>query len=469
MNNKNNTLSNGAYPLRWKALAVLCAAQFMVIMDTSIIGVALPAIQQALNFPSQNLHWIFNAYVIVFGGLLILGGKFSDIFGPKKIFLLGFVLLTISSLFTGIAWSELSLNAGRAIQGLSAALIAPSALTLLMTMFQDPKEVGKALGFWGASAAAGGSAGVFLGGVLTDFLSWRWTFFINIPIGILVLIFGSSLLLKGQKQKGSIDIIGSLLLTAAISLLVYVLVTMESGGLFSSSSLTTLGAAILAFVLFVFIQKNKKDQLIPFSLFKVKNLVSANWIMALLAGAWIPLWFFFNLFLQNILGFSAFESGLALLPMTIAIMILMVFLSGKIVATFGIKGSIISGLILLTLSLVWFAFLPANSEYFSSVIWPSLLAASGMSMAYVPATMASLSGAKPEEAGIASGLVNSTYQVGSAIGLAIAVAVSSYAASKLDSEVSETIKLIHSYSKAFITAACLSALATLIAAFGLKK
>lgn len=294
-------------------------------------------------------------------------------------------------------------------------------------------------------------------------------FFINIPIGILVLIFGSSLLLKGQKQKGSIDIIGSLLLTAAISLLVYVLVTMESGGLFSSSSLTILGAAILAFVLFVFIQKNKKDQLIPFSLFKVKNLVSANWIMALLAGAWIPLWFFFNLFLQNILGFSAFESGLALLPMTIAIMILMVFLSGKIVATFGIKGSIIFGLILLTLSLIWFAFLPADSEYFSSVIWPSLLAASGMSMAYVPATMASLSGAKPEEAGIASGLVNSTYQVGSAIGLAIAVAVSSYAASKLDSNVSETIRLIHSYSKAFITAACLSALAALIAAFGLKK
>ncbi|MEQ8535788.1 MAG: MFS transporter, partial [Imperialibacter sp.] len=193
---------------RWAALAILCTAQFMVIMDTSIIGVALPAIQEALNYTPSELSWIFNAYVIIFGGVLLLGGKLSDLHGPKKVFLWGFAVLTAASLLTGLAWSETSMNIGRAMQGLGAALIAPSALSLLMTIFTDPKELAKAFGFWGASAAAGGSAGVFLGGVLTDYASWRWTFYINIPMGIFVMIAGAMLLVSGNRRKGKIDYMG---------------------------------------------------------------------------------------------------------------------------------------------------------------------------------------------------------------------------------------------------------------------
>ncbi|HCS19140.1 MAG TPA: MFS transporter [Bacteroidetes bacterium] len=464
MKKKTLISESGNYANRWKALAVLCAAQFMVIMDTSIIGVALPAIQKALNYEANALHWIFNAYVIVFGGLLLLGGKLSDTLGPKKIFMTGFVILSLASLFTGFAWSEASMNVGRAIQGLGAALIAPSALTLLMTMFTEPKEIGKALGFWGASAAAGGSAGVFLGGVLTDFMDWRWTFFINLPIGIAVILFGSGLLLKGDKQKGKIDAFGSLLITAAISVLVYTLVTLEGSGLLSLRTLGLLAVSLLLFLVFIAIQKRSRNQLIPLVIFRAKNLVAANVITALLAAAWIPLWFFLNLYLQQILGFTAFHSGLALLPMTLAIMVLMVLFSGKIVARLGVKGALSTGLLLLSGSLVWLAFLPANSSYFVHVIWPTLLAATGMSMAYVPATIAAMSSVKPEETGIASGLVNSTYQVGSALGLALAVAVSAYVVSTQSLEIPGS-----GFQAAFLFAAAISLLGFLTTRLKLIK
>lgn len=454
---------------RWAALAVLCAAQFMVIMDTSIIGVALPAIQFDLRYTPSELQWIFNAYVIVFGGFLLLGGKLSDLYGPKNIFMAGFAILTGASLLTGLAWSETSMNVGRAAQGLGAALIAPSALTLLMTIFTDPKELGKAFGFWGASAAAGGSAGVFLGGVLTDYASWRWTFFVNIPMGVIVMIAGASLLIAGHRQKTNIDYLGAILVTLATMLTVYTLVMIDKNGWMSATTAWLSITSIALFTIFVIYQKYSRNPLLPLSIFRVPNLSIGNIVLALLAGAWIPLWFYLNLYLQQSLGYTAFASGLALLPMTVAIMILMVGVSGKLIEKFGFKKNLVAGLLALTASLLWFSMAPSDGTFITSVLGPSLLGALGMSLAYIPGTMAAMSGAKPDEAGLASGLANTTYQVGSAIGLAIvvAIAISVTKDASLTANAKEAVNT--GFQSAFRVAALISGLGTLAALFGIKK
>lgn len=410
------------YAKRWAALAVICTAQFMVIMDTSIIGVALPAIQKDLGYSSSDLQWIFNAYVILLGGLLLLGGKLSDMFGPRKVFMWGFGILTSASLLAGLAWNETSMNIGRALQGAGSALIAPAALTLLMTMFTDPKELGKAFGFWGASAAAGGSAGVFLGGLLTEALSWHWVFYINIPLGLMVLLMSKPFLVEGLKQKGKLDLLSAGIATLSLVMLVYGIVSPEQT---TFARVTIILISILLFFVFIIRQKRSKNALLPLSIFKAPNLSSGNIVMMLMAGSWIPLWFFLNLYLQQVLQLSAFKSGLALLPMTIVIMILMVGVTGKIVERFGFKLPLIAGLIALSCSLLLFAQVDADGSFLVDVLPASILGAIGMSLAYIPGTIASMSGAKPEETGLASGISNTSYQVGSAIGLAVVVAISS--------------------------------------------
>lgn len=458
------------YSKRWSALFLLCAAEFIVIMDTSIIGVALPAIKADLGYSQSGLQWIFNAYVILFGGFLLLGGRLSDLFGARKIFMWGFGILSGASLLAGIAWSEAALNTGRALQGLGSALIAPAALTLVLSKFTDPKELNKALGFWGASAAAGGSAGVFLGGAITEWLSWHWVFLINIPIGIAVLFFSRNLLFKGNTQKGKVDIAGAIFATAALILAVYAIVSAESAGWKSIQTIGLLALSILLLIIFLMIQKQKKEPLVPLSIFKVPNLSPGNLVMALLAAAWIPLWFFLNLYLQQTLHYSAFNSGLALLPMTIAIMLLMVGVTGKLVARFGFKTNLIAGLMALTASLFLFSIIPSDGTFLVNVLPASLLGALGMSLAYIPGTIASMSGAKPGETGLASGLVNTSYQVGSALGLAIVVAI---AAAKTNAVkitgATDTAALNEGFQTAFFSAAVVSAIAVIIAAFSIKS
>ncbi len=443
------------YAKRWAALAVICTAQFMVIMDTSIIGVALPAIQKDLGYSSSGLQWIFNAYVILLGGLLLLGGKLSDMFGPRKIFMWGFGILTVASLLAGLAWSETSMNIGRALQGAGSALIAPAALTLLMTMFTEPQELGKAFGFWGASAAAGGSAGVFLGGVLTETLSWNWVFLINIPLALIVLMMSKPYLVEGRKQEGRLDIMSALLGTGSLVLLVYGIVSADQT-IMSRVALLIVSAILL--IIFIIKQKGNKHALLPLSIFKAPNLTAGNIVMMLLAGSWIPLWFYLNLYLQQVLQLSAFNSGLALLPMTIIIMVLMVGFTGKIVAKFGFKSTLIAGLIALTGSLILFTQVDANGSFLTDVLPASVLGAIGMSLAYIPGTIASMSGAKPEETGLASGISNTSYQVGSAIGLAVIVAI---ATSFITDPNVETIT--SSIKVAFSAAAVVSGAAILIA------
>lgn len=458
------------YSKRWAALFLLCTAQFIVIMDTSIIGVALPAIKEDLGYSQSGLQWIFNAYVILFGGFLLLGGRLSDLYGARKIFIWGFALLSLASLLAGLAWSPEVLNAGRALQGLGSAFIAPAALTLVMSMFTDPAELNKALGFWGASAAAGGSAGVFLGGVITEWLSWHWVFLINIPLGLIVLLASPRLLLTGATQKGKVDIAGAILATAALVLMVYTIVSAEHAGWQSLQTIGLLGLSLVLFIVFITIQKRKSDPLIPMDIFRVPNLSPGNLVMALLAGAWIPLWFFLNLYLQQTLNYSAFHSGLALLPMTIAIMILMVGVTGKLVARFGFKSNMIAGLIALAGSLFLFSNIPADGTFVVDVLPASLLGALGMSLTYIPGTIASMSGAKPEETGLASGLVNTSYQVGSALGLAIIVAIS---AAKSNAErfsgATDADALNAGFQTAFFSAALVCIVATVITAVSIKS
>ncbi|WP_068617705.1 MFS transporter [Paenibacillus tuaregi] len=414
-----------ADPKRWMGLALLCLANFMVIMDTSIIGVALPAIKEALGYSQESLQWVFNAYVIFFGGLLLLGGKLSDLLGHKRMFMWGFLILTLASLLAGLAWNENVLNIGRALQGFGSALIAPSALTIVMTLFSgNPKELGKAMGFWGASAAAGGSAGVFLGGVITQWLSWEWTFLINVPVGILALLLSLGLLPKGTRGKGSIDIIGSLFVTAALVLIVYGIVTAEHNGWGAPTTIWTLISGAALFILFLIIQAIKKEPLIPLKIFKTPNLAAGNIALIMLSGGWIPLWYFLNLYMQQVLKFSAFTGGVALLPMTILIAIFMIAVTGKLIAKFGMKANIVIGLTALGTSLILFSNnTPVNGSFLINVLPASLLGALGMSLAYIPSMMTAMSGAKPDEAGLASGLANTSYQIGSAISLAVMVTI----------------------------------------------
>jgi len=348
-------------PRRWWALALIAVAQFLVIMDTSIIGVALPEIQRAIGFSQAELSWVFNAYVVAFGGLLLLGGRLADLYGARRVFALGFAILTGASLLTGVATSEALLLAGRALQGLGSALIAPAALTMLMMLFShDPKELTRAMALYGAAAPAGGTAGVFLGGLLTDWIDWRWVFFVNVPVGLLVLAATTGVLPAGLARRGSLDVVGALSVTAALSLAVYGIVRAPEVGWGAAETLLVLGAAVALLALFVGVQAARREPLMPLSIWTAPNLAAANGAMALLGAAWIPMWFFLNLYLQQVLGYGAFEGGLALLPMTVTIMVLMVGVTARVVGRFGFKAPLVVGMLVLAAGVAWLSLAPVE-------------------------------------------------------------------------------------------------------------
>jgi len=471
---KTNVISEaqsntGPDPRRWKALVVLSLAQFLVILDTSIIGVALPTIQQHFGFSQSELQWIFSAYVIVFGASLLLGGRLSDILGQRKIFVIGFGILAGASILAGIAPTGDVLIAARAFQGIGAALIAPAAMSMVLNLFTMPNERKKAMGIWGAAAPAGGTAGVFLGGMITAYFDWPWIFLINAPIGIAVLALTRPLLPQGLRQKGKVDFPGAISITVALIMLVYAIVTANDNGW---TSVPTIGLAIGSAGLlaaFLAIQKRSKYPLIPLGIFKVHNLKSSNLVMALLGAAWIPMWFFLNLYLQQVNGYGPFESGLSLLPMTAAIMIIMVGASTRIISRLGVKTSMVAGLSLLTAAMVLLSAMPSNGGSFVLHVLPaSLVAAAGMSLAYIPVLMSAVSHAKQKESGLASGIVNTSYQIGSALGLAIIVALAS---SQIQAESSKVgpISGLNDFQLPFIGAGIIAGLASIIAVVSIKK
>ena len=461
-------------PNRWKALTVLSVAQFLIILDTSIIGVALPTIQEHFGITQTDLQWIFNAYVITFGALLLLGGRLSDIVGQRKVFTIGFLILTGASVLAGIAMSNDMLILARVLQGLGAALIAPSALSIVMNLFSANKpELNKAMGIWGAAAPAGGTAGVFLGGIITAWFDWPWIFLINVPIGIAVLALIPKLIPKGVKKKGSIDYLGAITITASLGLLIYSIVTAYENGWTSIQTTLLVSTSIGLFVGFIAIEKRSKDPLIPLRIFKTPNLLSSNIVMALLGASWVSMWFFLNLYLQQILHYGPLESGLALLPMTGLIMVMMTWLMPKLIGKLGVKENLIVGLGLLTVGLILFSFTPANSEQVNNdnnhiflvyVLPASIISSLGMSFSYIPILISAISNARNEESGVASGLVNTTYQIGSALGLAIMVSLSTSHSDLLIAIGTNMLEASNQgFHLAFIGAAIISAIASLTA------
>ena len=451
---------------RWKGLALIAAAQFVVIMDTSIIGVALPRMQADLGFSQEDLSWVFNAYVVAFGGLLLLGGRLSDIFGARRMFGLGWAVLLTGSVVAGVAASPAVELTARAVQGAGAALIAPSALTLLMMLFgSNPRDLTKALAVYGAAAPAGGTAGVFLGGVITEYLSWPWVFYLNVPIALIAMAATPVLLPRGGARTGSVDVLGAITVTIGLGTVVYAIVRAPEVGWNAATTWWTLGAGGLLLAGFLALQNSRKEPLVRLGIFRTPNLGAANLVQLLLGGAWIPMWFFLNLYLQQVLGYSAFPSGAALLPMTLLIMLGMIALAPRAMAAFGPKVLVVSGMALLSVGLGWLAFVRPDGSYWVDVLPASLVAALGMSLAFIPSLGTAISSARPTEAGLASGIVNVSYQVGSALGLAAMTAV---AASAGADELGDLDSLTNGFSAAFIGAAAIAALGMVIAGVTLR-
>jgi EmrB/QacA subfamily drug resistance transporter len=443
---------SSAPPRRWLGLAVIATAQFMVIMDTSIIGVALPDMQRALDFSADGLTWVFNAYVVAFGGLLLLGGKLSDLFGARRIFVTGWAVLAAGSIVAGVASNPATELVGRAVQGAGSALIAPAALTLLMMLFAPrPAELTKALAVYGAAAPAGGTAGVFLGGVLTQYASWAWVFFINLPIAALVLaLTAGSLPGAAMGARARVDVLGAITVTAGLAVSVYAVVSAPDAGWGAARTWLLLAAAAALLIAFVALRAIRRDPLVRLAIFTAPNLGAANLAQALLGAAWIPMWFFLNLYLQQVLELSAFLSGAALLPMTGLIMLGMVVLAPRVMAKLGPKTPLVAGLLTLAAGLLWLSRIDANGTYAVDVLPASLVAALGMALAFIPSLGTAISAARPEEGGLASGLVSTSYQVGSALGLAIATAIAAAAGT---SKTGDVVAASHGYSAAFLLAA----------------
>ncbi|MFC4906249.1 MFS transporter [Actinomadura gamaensis] len=442
-------------PRRWWALLVLATAQFMVIMDTSIIGVALPDMQRDLGFSPGGLQWVFNAYVVVFGGLLLLGGRLADLLGARRVFAAGWAVLAGGSVVAAAAqdaWVELL---GRGIQGVGGALITPAAMALLMATFgANPRELGRAMALYGAAAPAGGTAGVFLGGVLTQWLSWPWVFVIYIPIGLATLAAVPAVLPAVAARRGSVDLLGAVSVTGGLALAVLAVVRAPEQGWGAASTLLELGGAAALLVLFAIVQKAVREPLAPPTIWRVPGLAAANLAFALLGAAWIPAWYFLNLYLQQVLGFGAFASGAALLPMTVTIMVLMIGVTGRLMARFGMKPLAVTGLLVLALGLAGLTFVRPDGSFAADVLAASLVAALGMSLAFIPTMMSALAGAPAEQAGLASGIVNTSYQVGSALGLAGATA---FAASHGADALGDAVRLTDGFRAAFLVAAVIAA------------
>jgi EmrB/QacA subfamily drug resistance transporter len=451
-----------AHQRRWTALAVIALAQFMVIMDTSIIGVALPEIRTDLGFSPEDLSWVFNAYVIALGGLLLLGGRLSDLLGARRVFSLGWAVLAVGSLGAGLADGPGVEIASRAVQGVGAALIAPSALTLLMSLFGgNPQELMKAFAIYGAAAPAGGTAGVFLGGVITEWISWPWIFYINIPIALVVLTIVPRVMPVTPSRRGSVDLVGAVTATAGLALAVFGVVRAPEEGWGSAATLLSIGGGIVLLALFVVVQASRREPLMRLSILRTPNLAAANLAQILLGAAWIPMWFFLNLYLQQVLGFGAFEGGAALLPMTGAIMLLMVVVAPRVVNRFGFKAPIVAGLLLLSAGMAVMSLVRPDGSFVVDVLPASLIAAGGMALAFIPSLGTAIQSAKPEEGGLASGIVNTSYQVGSALGLA---AMTALASAQGADQLGDAAALTGGYSAAFLGAAGIALAGALLAA-----
>jgi EmrB/QacA subfamily drug resistance transporter len=405
---------------RWIALALLCIAQFVVVLDASITNVALPTIGASLSISQDNLSWVVNAYVLTFGGFLLLGGRLADLLGRRRVFMFGLVLFALASLAGGFAESEGFLIAARAVQGLGAAILSPAALSIITTTFRDGSERNKALGVWGAVAGSGGAAGVLLGGILTEYAGWEWVLWVNVPIGIAAAVLAPYLVResRSESETRAFDFAGAFSVTAGLSALVYALVEAPDAGWGSAQTIGLLAAAVALMGAFVAVELRSASPLVPFSIFRNRTLTGANVVGILTGASLFSMFFFISLYMQNVLGYSAIKAGLSYLPLAGSI-IIAAGVASALVTKVGYKPILATGMALIAAGLVWFSQISPDGTFLGDILGPSLLAAVGLGFAFVPQTIAAVSGVKERLAGLASGLINTSQQVGGALGLAV--------------------------------------------------
>jgi EmrB/QacA subfamily drug resistance transporter len=406
------------------ALLLLAMTQFVVVIDASIVNIALPSIGTALHFSQNDLSWVVNAYTLTFGGFLLLGGRLADLMGRRRMFMTGLVLFSAASLLGGLAQSEAWLIGARALQGLGAAIVSPAALSIIATTFAEGEERNRALGVWGAVAGAGGAAGVLLGGILTSGLSWRWVLFVNVPIGLLCTFLAPRILneSRAEVETRDFDVPGAVTVTAGLSLLVYALVDAVNVGWGSAATLGKVGAALALLAAFIVIESRRRAPLMPFSIFRLRTLRGADIVALLIGMSLFSMFFFVSLYMQQVLHFSPLKAGLSYLPLAVGI-ILSAGAASALVTRFGFKPVLLTGLLFVAAGLLWFSQVRAHGSFVADVLGPSLLAAVGLGLSFVPVTIAAVTGTTPKEAGLASGLVNTAQQVGGALGLAILATV----------------------------------------------
>jgi len=452
---------------KWLALALLALTQFVIVLDASIVNVALPSIGRALAFSQDDLSWVVNAYTLTFGGFLLLGGRLADLLGRRRIFIAGLVLFSVASLAGGLAQSDVWLVAARAVQGLGAAIISPAALSLVTTMFAEGAERNRALGVWGAVAGSGGAAGVLLGGVLTEYAGWEWVLFVNVPIGLAVAALAPRLLAESRDtgRERVFDAAGAFAVTAGLALLVYTLVDANDAGWGSTQTLGLGALALALLAAFVLVELRARHPLMPFSIFRLRTLRGADTVGLLIGMTLFAMFFFLSLYMQQVLGYDALEAGLAYLPLALSI-IVSAGVASQLVTRVGFKPTLIGGLVLIAVGLVWFAQVSPGGSYVGDVLLPSLVAAWGLGLAFVPVTVAAVTGTRPDEAGLASGLINTAQQVGGALGLAVLAAVAN---GRTDDVVASGVRdpavaLTEGFQDAFLAGAGLALLAALLAA-----
>ena len=458
---------------KWFVLAVVCVAQFMVILDVSIVNVALPSIQRGLHFSEQNLLWVLNAYALIFGGFLMLGGHVADKLGRRRVFMTGVIVFTTASLFCGLATSSGWLVTARAVQGLGAAILSPAALSILTVTFEEGRERNTALSIWGAIAGAGGAFGVLLGGILTQEFGWQWIFYVNVPIGsavVLASIFILTPSLAEDEDRG-FDIPGAVTLTAGLVLMVFALVKSTSWGWTSAKTLAILAAAFFLIVLFVLIERRTKSALVPLTIFRNRSLSVSNMVSLALGASIFSMFYFLSLYMQDVLGYSALKTGVGYLAIAGSI-ILAAGAAQSLVAKFGVRAVMTTGMALAAGGLIYFAQISPQGTYLGTLLPGFLLAGVGLGLSFVPVTIGAMSGVVPNEAGVASGLITTTQQIGGALGVAVlsTIAVSAttrFAGAHNKAPDVMTNALNHGFSVAFWFGAVFAGIGCLIAYFGM--
>jgi EmrB/QacA subfamily drug resistance transporter len=404
----------------WVVLVLVCLAQFMIVLDATIVNIALPAIQRDLGFSRADLQWVINGYTLVFGGFLLLGGRAGDLIGRKRLFLIGMAIFSIASLLNGLSASSEQLVAFRALQGLGGALVSPVALSIITTTFSEGPDRTKALGVWGAIAAGGSAFGLLLGGILTDALSWEWIFFINVPIGIATFVASARLLpeSRAERRPATFDVAGAVSVTAGLVVLVYAIVKADAWGWGSTN---TIGLTVLAVVLlasFIAIEHRSREPLVPLGIFRIRTLATADGVFLFVAGGLFAMFFFSSLYAQQVLGYSPLRAGFAFLPVTAAIIVG----SGAaqyFIKRFGPKRTSVAGMVVAAVGLFLLTGASAGGSYLGDLLPGLLLMAFGMGNVFVPMTLIATAGVDSGQAGLASGLFNTAQQVGGALGLAV--------------------------------------------------